>query len=371
MVQTKRPPVIKWNPYNLGETKQEIMKTVKEIVAKKDFRRKTGLELGALREYKGNPHWNLFVTIELVELMSKRLNNDLRTVFLQTTQGINNTSNYLANISQQLKKTEYDLNNVTTVANNNVMKVVKGEVAKLNKVINTMQTTQKEMKAYTTNIQEELTKVTENIQNAFNEQIHNIITELVDRNEEAQSVITEDIRNLKATTIKKFQEVNGNLNKVDEKTSETINEVFNKLSSIRADLNKTEEHVTVFQEATNNMIDDQQNAIITEFQGGIGGLMKQNLENFSKLGKDNTGLKKDINKKIDETTGTLTEIFDATNSHLDKVQEQIKEDMKLTENEYKKDMNKEITDLRAILSTIRSDIELMKSVLTKVDAKIH
>ena len=371
MVQTKKPPLIKWNPYNFGETKQEIMKTVNEIVAKKDFRRKTGLELGALREYKGNPHWNLYVTIELIELMSKRLNNDLRTVFLQTTQGINNTSNYLANISQQLQKTEYDLNNVTTVGNNNVMKVVKGEVAKLTKVINTLQTTQKELKAYTTNIQEELTKVSEMFDNVLNGQIKNLISELNERNEESQSVITEDIRNLKATTIKKIQEVNENLAKTDEKTAGSLKDMTDKLSAVRADINKTEEHITVFQEATNHMIDDQQNAIIKEFQGGIGGLLKHNLENFGKLGKDNTTVKKDIANKIDETTENLTSIFDATNKHLDKVYDQIKEDMKLTENEYRKDMNKEITDLRAILSTIRSDIELMKSVLTKVDAKIH
>ena len=45
MVQTKRPPVIKWNPYKAGENRAIIMKEINNIVSNKEHRRKVGLEL--------------------------------------------------------------------------------------------------------------------------------------------------------------------------------------------------------------------------------------------------------------------------------------------------------------------------------------
>ena len=61
MVQTKRPPLIKWNPYKIGDSRAQIMKEINQIVTKKEYRRKVGLEVGAIREFRGNSHWNLFV----------------------------------------------------------------------------------------------------------------------------------------------------------------------------------------------------------------------------------------------------------------------------------------------------------------------
>ena len=99
--------------------------------------------------------------------------------------------------------------------------------------------------------------------------------------------------------------------------------------------------------------------------------MKQNLENFENLKKGNTSHTKEVITQIDQTTDSLSSIMEATNAHMDKTTENINENVQNTEEQFKKELNTEITDLRAILSTIRSDIELMKSVLTKVDSKVH
>lgn len=382
MVQKKRPPVIKWNPYNIGETRSQIMKEINQIVAQKEHRRKIGLESGALREFKGNSHWNLFLSIELAELLTKRLNNDIKNIFMQTSQGLNNTGTYLANISQQLKNAEYKLGNVTTVSNNNVVKIIRDEITKLNKTITGLIELQKKMKADTNKIQGDYENTSKMLKESIDENFQNILKELCDRNEATQVIITEDIHSLKDNVKEQFTEVKDlirvNFSEINDQainfndvSIDSMDKISNLVTKIDTDLNNTKEQVTTFQEATNNRFDDQQNALINEFQEGIGGLMKQNLENYEELKELKTGQTKDITTRIDESTENLTTIIEATNEHLDKIFENTKEGIKNSETELKKELATEITDLRSILSTIRSDIELMKSVLTKIDTKVH
>ena len=146
MVQTKKPPVIKWNAYTDGEIKNQIVKEINNVMAKKEYRRKVGLETGAIREFKGNTHWNLYIDIKLAELISKRLTSDLKNLFLQSSHNMSNTNGYLASIAQQIKKAEYNLSNVTTVSSNNTIKFVRSEISKMNKAIENITAAQKEIK---------------------------------------------------------------------------------------------------------------------------------------------------------------------------------------------------------------------------------
>jgi hypothetical protein len=371
MVQTKRPPVIKWNPYKENETRELIMKEIRQLAAKKEIRRKKGLETGVLREFKGNTHWNLYMAIEIAEIITHRLNNDIRNLFLQTSQGMSNTSNYLGNIAQQLKKAEYDLNNVTTLSSNNTIKTIQTEISKLNKALNNVTTIQTELKSSAEKIQTDLNEASNLLKETITENYQNVLKELCDRNEASQIVITEDIHKLQDLVKVNFGEFNDKLTELEDKNSKATEELSDKIVNVGSDLTKTDEKLTTFQETTNNMFDEQQNVLISEFQEGVGGLMKQNLDNFGKTEKSLISQKDNIIKRLDESTEDLTSIMEATNEHLEKINNNIDESIKHSEDSIVKEMRDEVTDLRAILSTIRSDIELMKSVLTKVDSKIH
>jgi regulator of replication initiation timing len=382
MVQTKRPPVVKWTPYNIGETKNQILKEINQIFAQKEHRKRIGLEGGALREFKGNTHWNLFVTIELAELLTKRINSDMKNVFLQTSQGLNNASSYLANITTELKKAEYNLNNVTTVSNNNVMKVIRSEMAKLNKTIASIVELEKNMKVTNDKLGEDLANTSGLIQKAVEENFQNILKELSERNEAMQTVITEDVHTFKDLNQTRFDEL-GDLVKVNfseineqavnfnDNTKKSLREITDKVTEIGHNILDTQEQVITLQDATNNRFDESQSTLLKEFQEGIGGLMKQNLDNFDKVKKSENGQTREISARIDESTENLTSILEATNEHLDKVNENINHSMKLTEDQFTKDLKGEMTDLKTILGTIQSDINLMKSVLTKLDTKVH
>ncbi|WP_455392564.1 hypothetical protein [[Eubacterium] cellulosolvens] len=382
MVQKKRPPAIKWNPYSVGETKNLIMKEIKEIVAKKEYRQKLGLEMGVFREFKGNPHWNLLINIQLAEILANRLNSDIKSVFLQATKNLNNTGNTLANITQQLKQAEYNLGNVTTVSNNNVIKTIRGEITKLNKTVNDILKMQNDMKTFKDEIQEIFDNTSKVLNETLNENLQKFLKEVCDSTEASQNVITGDIKSFKDFSGNKFDEVsdlvkvnfsefNEQFMDMDYKNTESVKKLSEKVTKVEDQIQNSNERLMNFQEATNNMFDDQQKILITEFQQGVGGIMKQNLENFEKIKKVDSDQTKEIIIRMDESTENLTSIIEATNEHLEKLNTQTKENIKSSEDNVKKELKNEITDVRAILSTIRSDIELMKSVLTKLDTKIH
>jgi hypothetical protein len=158
---------------------------------------------------------------------------------------------------------------------------------------------------------------------------------------------------------------------IKECTGDITTQLSEKVVAMTREARELQKQIESFREVTNNMFDDQQSTLIKEFQEGVGGLMKQNLDNYDKLKVENNAQTKDIVKQIDASTENLTSMFEATNAHMDKINENINVKMEQTEDQFRKEMNAEITDLRSILSTIRSDIELMKSVLTKIDTKIH
>lgn len=371
MVQTKKPPVIKWNVYTDGEIRNRIIKEIDQVMANKEYRRKVGLETGALREFKGNTHWNLYIDIKLAELISKRLTSDLKNVFIQTSQNMNNTNGYLASITQQIKKAEYNLSNITTVSSNNTIKFVRNEITKLNKAIESITAAQKQIKTASEKLQTEIENASNSAKDALMAELQKNHNELCDRNEATQTIITDDIHATKDQIQVRINELNDKVSEVIDNNTQSFKIVNKSITEISKDLKNTEEHISTFQEATNNMFDDQQNAIVTEFQEGVGGLMKQNLDTSDKAEEQLKAQTKELTSRVDESSESLTSIIEATNEHLDKVAEHIKDHIKSTESQIKKELNTEVTDLRTILSTIRSDIELMKSVLTKVDSKIH
>ena len=382
MVQKKSPPGIKWNNYNDGEIRELIYKKINQLVADRELRKKVGLETGAFKEFKGNSHWNLYLNIEMMEQLNKRLNTDVRNTFVQTTQVLNNTSNFLVNISQQLKNVEYSLGNVTTVANNNVMKLIQSENTKLNKAINNILELDKVIKTSTEKINTNLDQTSKLLNETFENNLKNLLKEVSERTEASQAVITNDIQNLKDALHNKFGEIN-ELVKVNfkethddalsfyDKNDESFKKQDDRFTQMDQSYGNLKEKVNTIQETINNRFDDQNNLFTTEIQKGINGILKDYSLNSDKLSKLGTEQTKNIITRVDECTENLTSIIEATNDHLEKVNEHQKEYIKATETEFKKEFKSDIGDIRAILSTIRSDIELMKSVLTKIDTKIH
>jgi hypothetical protein len=347
------------------------LKEVSQIVSNKDHRRKVGLDIGTFREFKGNTHWNMFVYIELAELIAKRLNEDMKTIFIQNAQGINSTSTYLSSINQQLQKAEFNLSKATTLSGNNIIKVVKSETANIGKIVQELGKVQNSMDTKIKGIHSKILETTSDTKEAIIEHLETVFRDLNERNEATQSVITNDIKELKDYSTKKIEDVFSQNQELGKSNSESFTKLTEGVSGVQSGVDEVKERISNFQEANSNILDDLQGAIVNEFQEGVGALMKQNLDESKSSKTFLNEQKKEIIKQIDESVENFSSILEATNEHMDKVNENVNSAVSHSEKELKKELNKEIADMRSILSTIRSDIELMKSVLTKVDSKIH
>jgi hypothetical protein len=349
--------VVKWSPYNVGGISTLIMKEINKLVANKEYRKKLGLEKGVYAEFKGNTHWNLFIAVQLAEVITKRINDDMKNVFIQYAHGLNTSSNYLNNLAQQLQKAEFDINNATTLASNNVIKSLKSDLNKIAKISNKLSRINTDLETKTASLKTDIEDTSTQINERLTEGFQNVLKELENRSETSKKEITDDIMGLREFS--------------DEKFKETAEMFANKIGLIEKNLVDLQERVSSFQEANNNMLDDQTNAVVTEFQEGIGSVMKQNLENVETIRRNNEEFKNQTVTLINDTTDTLSSNLESTNQHLDEVNQNVNEIIKQTELQFSKELKTEITDVRNILSAIRSDIELMKSVLTKLDSKIH
>jgi len=369
----QQPPVLKWNPYKIGETRTQITKELNQLVAKKEYRRKVGLDLGVYREFKGNTHWNLFITIQLTELLLKRMNEDMKSIFIQNAQLINSTGAYINNVIQHLKKAEYNISNAATLSGNNVVKMVKGEMAKLTKMTSGLSSLKKNLLEKTQEIQNELDNTQNILNQAVTDGFKESIKEINENTDSAKTTIQNNLKDFKDFDSERFNELNAQLVGLNEKLVQTLEnqseQLNGKLDGVSTNVGDISERVGNFHEAMNNVLDDSQRAIVNEFQEGVGALMKLNSENLDAMKINGAEVSEQIINQIENSTENLTTVLDATNEHIDKVNENMDVSVKNVESEISKQIDTEITDVRAILSSIRSDIELMKSVLTKLDNK--
>ena len=165
------PGVVRWNPYKVGELRDQILRELNAIATGKDYRRKKGLESGAIREVKSNPHWQLYATIELFEMFSKRVDDVFKNTYVGTIQSLNESSGNIRGLAQQLQSAEYNINNTSTIAANNIIKGLKDEATRLNKVQQSLNKLGVDSKKRTDAVSSDLRKVANLFKKTLNENL--------------------------------------------------------------------------------------------------------------------------------------------------------------------------------------------------------
>ncbi len=322
------PGVVRWNPYKVGELRDQILRELNAIASGKDYRRKKGLEAGAIREVKSNPHWQLYATIELFEMFSKRIDDVFKNTYIGTIQGLNESSSNLKGIAQQLQNAEYNINNTSTLAANNIIKGLKDEATRVNKIQQTLTRLSIDSKKRTDSIGSDLRKVANLFKTTINQKFDALKGEIQDDFGNMSRDLTEEVKGISEQV---------------ENMSNTVNEMGSKMDN--------------FREITTNVLDEHQTHLTSE--------LKDSMENLNTKSAENVG---EMSKSLEETVTNLTSLFNSTNEHLDKVSDGLMTKMDDANEESRKDLQREVSELRTSLSTVRSDIELMKSVLMKLDS---
>ncbi len=312
------PGVVRWNPYKVGELRDQILRELNAIATGKDYRRKKGLESGAIREVKSNPHWQLYATIELFEMFSKRVDDVFKNTYVGTIQSLNESSGNIRGLAQQLQSAEYNINNTSTIAANNIIKGLKDEATRLNKVQQSLNKLGVDSKKRTDAVSSDLRKVANLFKKTLNENFGILKTEVKENFGNLGRELTEEVK----TISEQVENMDNNLNEMGSKMDN-------------------------FREVSTNVMDEHQNAIVSELKDAIA----------------------TMGKNLDDNTDNLTSLFNSTNEHLDKIDESVGKKLDASQDNMQKDLQREVSELRTSLSTIRSDIELMKTVLTKLDSK--
>jgi hypothetical protein len=197
-----------------------------------------------------------------------------------------------------------------------------------------------------------------------------LVNTMNENHEDLKSNLNEKMQALEDLTSEKFTGMDEKIDEIDNKTIENLKGLSRQVDGVRKDVTENVTNIKNLHVGTTNMMDDMQTNTIREFQEGIGGLMKQNLDNFENINNMQSANLADLTTKLNDSKDDLTSVVEATNEHLDKIYEKLQDDVQKSNEDVKNEILEEITDLRStILSTIRNDIELMKSVVNKIDSK--
>jgi len=287
------------------------MRELNQIASQKEYRVKKGLETGALRETKGNTHWDLHATIEMMEMFSKRLDDLLKATYTGTIQSVYENGAQLTAISSQLKTTEYNLNNAVASSGNAMIKTVKAEEAKLAK------------------IRDEILKVSKNLKES---------------EANTRTDIKKGTKLLRDFTAQQLEDMRNNI----QEGNELLMNIHENMGGITQSLEMTLGNLEEKTEAIDLALSANHKDMVIELQQALGGLFKQSEENFRAMEENNAKFREGQARQMDKLNEQMAEQMDQFQSNL------------------KKTMEKENADIRSTLANVRADIEMLKAVVTKL-----
>lgn len=380
--KSQTQPTLKWDTYKIGSIRTPVIRELNLIVQEKEYRQKKGLESGGLKDVKGNPHWQLYATIELFEMLSKRIDDIQKFSFFRTYQQLNTSINRLDQLSIQLQNTGNNLNANVTQSQNSLANILAKESESLKLIQQNLNDGHSSLKNQNDELKSDIKKIIKILKtaltsemSAFTEKISTNINLMVDKIETNGNELKENISVLKDFLVTESSELKEEADKylvsftskMNENNSRLIEELNNLRSLISTTLNDNMQKIEIqfndqntsftnlindkiqtHQETVNNIFKDQHKLIVTK--------INQTSETSSKQMID---LLQNITLNSEENTNKLSQHIDELNEgrigQIDEVKTSL--DKKLTQ---------EIEDLRTVLSNIRTDIELMKSLLTQL-----
>jgi hypothetical protein len=371
----------RWNPYNIGEMRK-VLKEELEKLSTNDSYRNSKVGTAHFKEAKGRTNWNIYLYGELFERFTKRFDDTMRGTYTNTLQIINTQTATLNNISQQIRTLELNVNkflksnfeNVVTnvvrnagqlddfkkeylATNDELLKLTeanKSDIRKATKILKDSFVTElssfkDEISGTTGDLKEKLTGLNEDFKTEM-KNFNSSSTEFVDSVKttmgDANKSLDEKLDEIKISVT---EDLDGKLDLVKEGNIHLTSEITGTKSEVIELIN---DKITKHQETMNNVLEDQQKLTVTELQEILNAGSKQSTEDL-----ENHAVK--IAQRVDETGSSLeakiNEMTEAFNQKLTEFRE-----------DYDKNFEREMGELRSSINTIRADIEIMKTLLASM-----
>lgn len=384
--QTQGTP--RWNPYTTGEMRK-IIKDELDKLSTNDTYRNTKVGTPSFKEAKGRTNWNIYLYGELFEKFTKRFDDTIRGTYTNTLQTMNANSATLNNLSVQLRNLETNVNKYLKTNFENVLTHIVRNAASFDEFKKELMLKSGELGALAeanktdirkatkilkdnfvqeiTNLKEEYTALKEELsteQEALKEQLsgidetvkthmENFNTTTVNLSDSVKSIMTENGEKMD-TTINEFKStMSGDLDTKIEPLKESAANLNNELTTTKNEVTEMiDEKMSRHQETMNNVIEDQQKLIVAEIQDNLTQQTNLSKDSLESQAEKLAHRMDDMNSTMDEKINNMSESFNQ------KLQE--------FHDEYDKTFNREMNEMRTTLSTIRADIEIMKTLLTSI-----
>jgi len=373
--------VPRWNPYAIGEMRK-LLKDELDKLSANDTYRNSKVGTGSYKEAKGRTNWNIYLYGELFEKFAKRFDDTMRGTYTNTIQTMQVHSATLNNLQMQIKNLETNVNKylkhsfdnvLTNVVRNgaeldnfkneylkrnteltNLTEAGKSDVRKATKILkdsfaaeiaglkNELSTDSMELKEKISGIEDKISEELSGFDTKSGEMMESITNTL----SESTNKLDENFENFKTAL---FDDFDGKLQMISEKTS-SLNSVFTKSKTELMEY--IDSKMNGQRDIINNVMEDQQKLTVSE--------MGERILDQSKVAKDN------LEVQAEKLAVRMEDISSTVESRLSELSESVNSKLQDFQENYDNTFKKEMGDLKSQISSIRADIEIMKTLLANI-----
>lgn len=339
-----------WNFYKKGIISNEALAEIKKVNMDKELRKRT-LETEPMASCKSE-QMAVYATLQIVETLFKKIDDLFYGTYKGTMTAFDTSNLYLGNVGKQmgivlqsLKASETNLRNAISQNTVNNAKLLKQESLRINKILTILEGTGAmggAGKDLTENVRNDLKKATKIIREGSTSDLkeleQTIIRTLHKRDEAFVKAVGEQYKDI-------VTEMSKQSPKGAPATAAAMpSDLKDQLTGMSENMDILGDKLEAMQAAVDSLVEgkpDDQSAKLLE-------MLEDNAQENAELNEAQTQV--------------ITEQIEALHADLETFQKDTQKRM----DEQDAKIGRDIKDLRELLNTVRADIELMKSLLTKM-----
>lgn len=375
--------MVKWEPYKKGLIRAQLKKEIKEI-GDKDWRKKKGLEDTPLLDFKKNTHYLLHATVELTEMLMSRFDGIMKGTYLalegQLTKSFKNIGD---KVNNDIKNLGFMVKRANTEANAEMTKKLKQSSMRENKILAGIKEVREEQNSILATTRDDILKASKGIIKAVAREITNFRSnmeietdEMSDRMEKVEENILNFLNTMDSdfsVTIKEkmgeiakaIQVFNGELSRRSQSRAKVDDERFKQLDGKLEDL-ILKSHVA--QRSLTDTVTKNLEEVKIVVENELDEFSKETQISLDESRKFLSSETKNTIQNIKELTGIVQDNYVDTRDMLKVQNKQLMDTLTKNQQELKRNMEREISEVRNLIANIRGDIELIKTFLTKLHA---
>ncbi len=356
----------KWESYQKGLISRELNGILKRI-SNREWRKQKGLEDSPMKDFRKNDHWTVFATMELTEILAKKVDDIIKNTYLALERQMNVADRKM---NESLKSMNTYINNQNSSLGQEIGKRFKQSAMRQNKLLTDTNEIKPKLEELSQEFTEDILKASKGIIKASSREMTqlrgNLEVEIDSMKDEMGKVeenlmdflnnMDNDIAKIIKTKMAEIAKAVQVLNSEGKKRYENINNLNTK--NHKSMNGKLDDLLQKFHVATRELKTDLNNEL-GKFKGETKGILDTTVQSIGQEFNKNREMMGNFIKMVEKNHKNNIEL-------LNQQQKDLMKTLNKNHDETNKIMEREIKEVRSLVANIRGDIELIKSFLTKM-----